>query len=82
LTSVITEWVLFRFNRSLDELLAESCSRLTTTVCRLGVALRAEAAGDRLGPTTGRCPMNCPITPVRWLFLVPLRRNYGEQNAM
>ncbi len=27
------------------------------------------------------CPTDCPITPVLWVLLVPLRRNYGMQNA-
>ena len=32
-------------------------------------------------PTTGRCPTDCPITSMLWVLLVPLRRNYGKQNA-
>jgi hypothetical protein len=27
------------------------------------------------------CPTDCPITPVLWVLLVPLRPNHGKQNA-
>jgi hypothetical protein len=27
------------------------------------------------------CPMNCPVTPVRWVPLVPRQGNHREQNA-
>jgi len=51
------------------------------SVHNLGVRVMSTAWKSRRVVQCRGCPTDCPITPVFWLLLVPLRRNCGKQNA-
>jgi hypothetical protein len=84
---------VYRWAQRCTPLLAEAATRIGTGPVTAGGSTKPTSkclVGGRYvqaawlvlaRPTAGRCPTDCPITPVLWVLLVPLRRNHDKQNA-